>query len=165
MPRCAVAPAKLCVIAEQSDDGQPIVFTAFDANGRGKELAKLDTQPGGGYNWAVSLDGTRIAVLETSTMKIRIFFLANRTLKQVEVKGFQRLERIYWTADGKGWFISGSSEHVWNLLHVDLQGNATRLWHPPERGALVFGIPSPDGRHLAIIAYAINKNIWMMQDK
>ena len=62
----------LCVIAEQNQDGQPIIFTAFDAiEGRGAELTRFETKEGGGYNWAVSPDGTRIAVLATSGEKSR----------------------------------------------------------------------------------------------
>ncbi len=43
------APANLCVIAEQSADGKPLIFTAFDAlKGRGAEIARFETEPSRG---------------------------------------------------------------------------------------------------------------------
>jgi DNA-binding winged helix-turn-helix (wHTH) protein/Tol biopolymer transport system component len=45
-PRCAVAPSNMCVVAEQSAQGKPIIFTAFDAlKGRGPEIARFETDP------------------------------------------------------------------------------------------------------------------------
>jgi len=76
------SPAKLCVIAEQNEDGKPIIFTSFDAlNGRGPELTRFETEPGAGYNFAVSPDGTRIAVLKGKEAKIRILSLSGQPCK------------------------------------------------------------------------------------
>ena len=75
-PRCAVSPAKLCVIAEQSEDGKPIIFTGFDAlKGRGQELARFETEPGAAYNFALSPEGTRIAILKDHSGEARIHTL------------------------------------------------------------------------------------------
>jgi serine/threonine protein kinase len=162
-PRCAVSPAKLCVIAEQNEDGKPIIFTSFDALGRGPELTRFETEPGAGYNFAVSPDGTRIAVLKAKEAKIRILSLSGQPSREIAVKGWDHLERLFWAADGKSWFTSANTGKSWVLLHVDPQGKADRLWET-QGPTYVYGIPSPDGRHLAITSYNVDNNVWMMEN-
>lgn len=48
-PRCAVAPATVCAIASQSDDGKLVTFKDFDTRGPGAEVAKFQTEPTDGY--------------------------------------------------------------------------------------------------------------------
>jgi eukaryotic-like serine/threonine-protein kinase len=167
-PHCAVSPAKLCVIAEQDRGDQPIIFTAFDAlKGRGAELTRFQTEPGGSANWTVSPDGTRIAVVDAGpnvkASKIHTLFLNGRAPQEIAVKGWDHLAKLFWAADGQGWFTSGNTGNGWVLLHVDLQGNADRLWKA-EGPALAYGVPSPDGLHLAINAYTNDNNIFMIQN-
>jgi serine/threonine protein kinase len=167
-PRCAVSPAKLCVIAEQDQDGQPIIFTAFDTlNGRGAELTRFETKKGGGYNWAVSPDGARIAVLDVwpklEESKIHVLFLNGHAPGEIKVKGWSHLQRLFWAADGKGWYTSANTGKSWVLLHVDLQGNADRLWET-QGPTFAYGLPSPDGRHLAINAFINVNNVWAMEN-
>lgn len=77
--------------------------------------------------------------------------------------GWDHLQRLFWAADGKGWFTSANTGKSWVLLHVDLQGKADRLWET-QGPTLAFGLPSPDGRHLAINAYTNENNVWMMEN-
>ena len=58
------------------------------------------------------------------------------------------------------WFVSACTTAV---LRVDLQGNARVLCHPGAEETTV-GIPSPDGRHLAILGWSETGNIWMMEN-
>ncbi len=65
--RCTVLPARLCAIAERSADARQITFTALELPAaRGRELARFDADINGDYRWALSPDGTRIAVLNTT---------------------------------------------------------------------------------------------------
>jgi len=54
--------------------------------------------------------------------------------------------------------VQGGAE----LLRVDMHGGVTGLW--TFKGPRGTGIPSPDGRHLAITDYLQDSNIWMMED-
>jgi hypothetical protein len=47
------------------------------------------------------------------------------------------------------------------LLYVDLKGNASALWQT--KGYLARGVPSPDGRYLAICGALTNSNVWMLE--
>jgi DNA-binding winged helix-turn-helix (wHTH) protein/Tol biopolymer transport system component len=165
-PRCTFAPANLCAIVEQSADGKPLIFTAFDAlKGRGAEIARFETEPTADYSWGLSPDGTRIAIVKDGDNRIHIVSLKSEAPQEVAVKHWTNLDGvIFWAADGKGWFISSRSEMSDVLLHVDLQGEAHPLWSSNGRGSKVQALPSPDGRHLAIVATACNNNVWMMEN-
>jgi len=49
-----------------------------------------------------------------------------------------------------------------SLLHVDLSGNAQVLWEHKGAGD-IWGVPSPDGRYLAILGEVNNSNVWMFE--
>ena len=70
-----------------------------------------------------------------------------------------------WAADGKGLFVAdgvlgGTGVEV---RYVDLQGNAHVLWENHE-GNVTEGLPSPDGRHLAIMGLTVDGNMWMLEN-
>jgi Tol biopolymer transport system component/DNA-binding winged helix-turn-helix (wHTH) protein len=163
-PRCAVSPATLCVFAEQSEDGQPIVFTAFDAlKGRGQELARFEAEKAADYSWGLSLDGTRIVILKDRDRRIHTLSLTGHAPLEIEVKGWDHLKGVFWAADGKGWFTCSLRQTGSVLLYVDLQGNAEPLWEQ-EGNTVVYGMPSPDGRHLAIVGTNRSNNVWMLEN-
>jgi len=63
---------------------------------------------------------------------------------------------------GKGLLVSSRIPRSSVLLHVDLAGNSHLLWKK-DGGIGTFGIPSPDGRHLAMLGWTLNSNIWEME--
>jgi len=163
-PGCARSPATLCAIAERSQDLKQLIFTAFDPlQGRGPELARFDIDPQGNYDWALSPDGTRIAVLNMLEARIHILFLSRKVTEEFAVKEWKSLDSLAWTADGKALFVSSHTQRGSAVLHVDLRGNSQVLWKQ-EGGVGTSAIPSPDGRHLAIMGWTLNSNIWMMEN-
>ena len=163
-PGCARSPSTLCAIAERSQDLKQLIFTAFGPlQGRGGELTRFDIDPQGNYDWALSPDGTRIAVLSMLEGRIHILSLSRNAMEEFAVKGWKSLDSVAWTADGKALFVSNHTQDGSVLLHVSLQGNSQVLWRQ-EGGVGTFGIPSPDGRHLAIMGWTLNSNIWMMEN-
>jgi hypothetical protein len=82
----------------------------------------------------------------------------------VLVQGWTNLFNLNWAADGKGWYIcnapvAGGS----TFLHVDLQGHATVL-PLPENLNKFWGVPSPDGRHLAYSRTTFTANAWLLEN-
>ena len=167
-PRCARLPAQVCVIAERSDNGHKLIFTAFDpTKGRGKELVRLEVEPTSAYKMDVSPDGTRLAVLKRSEHRIQIFSMNGQPVSEIVVAGWKSLESLDWAADGKGLFVSGPRDGKSALLHIDLRGKATILWEQAgeQAGGLdVYARPSPDGHHLAMFGWSLSSNMWMLEN-
>jgi hypothetical protein len=88
----------------------------------------------------------------------------------IPVKGWPNPFTIDWAADGKAVFISHpglmespSGPIGTTLLRVDLHGNVQPLWET--RGArYTWGIPSPDGKYLAIRGATTERNAWMIEN-
>jgi serine/threonine protein kinase len=162
--RCAQSPATLCAIAERSADRKQLVFTAFDPmKGRGKELAEFKTEAAGEYQWDLSRDGAHIAILKKREGQIQILSLTGSAPREITVKGWNLLTNATWTADGKGLFASSFNERGSVLMSVDMSGNARILWEQLG-GINTYALPSPDGRHLAMLSWTNNTNMWMMEN-
>ena len=160
--RCAQLPATLCAIATVPDRNH-LAFVSFDPLvGRGHELARVEVEPEVNYTWALSPDGSRIAMLKRSTGEIHVLSIKTHEDHKITVQHWNNLLSLDWTADGKGLFTS-SMRPGGVLLHVDLQGHADVLWEP-KGTKMPWAVPSPDGRHVAMPGYAQNSNAWMMQN-
>jgi Tol biopolymer transport system component len=173
---CAKSPAKLCVIGERTPDGKQLIFTAFDPlEGRGRELSRFDIDPEAGYQWDLSPDGLHIAICRRLVARIQILSLSGQKLREISIKGWNGLQNVNWAADGKRLFVSTSIPDGAVLLQVDLHGNTNVIWE--QRGSpapftaipfggpsMPWGVPSPDGRHLAIYCWSLSSNIWMIEN-
>ena len=148
-------------IPELTSDGQKVSISAFDpARGRGHELIRLELH--GTPIWDLSPDGTRIANIKNRENAITVFSLKSTSHQaEIPVKGWS-IGSLYWAADGKGFFVSGEGRSGSGLLHVDLEGEVSTLWEQKGNAGL-YGVPSPDGRHLAIAATLNNSNVWMLE--
>jgi len=176
--RCSKLPADLCVILERSADHRQLVFTAFDAvKGRGRELARYDTEPtlDAEYAWDLSPDGKSIALLQRSQQTIHFLYLDDRASYEIVAKRRSSLQGLDWGADGKTLFVSSLTDEGSTLSQVDLRGNFNVLWEskgvvqpsntPFLSGpAVPWAVASPDGRHLAICLWSMTANIWMTEN-
>ena len=79
------------------------------------------------------------------------------------MKGWNSFQSVNWAADGKALFVTSPTQSGSALLCLDLRGDAHLLWE--QKGVLqAAGLPSPDGRHLAIYAFSVNSNFWMIEN-
>jgi hypothetical protein len=60
-------------------------------------------------------------------------------------------------------YLSSLNEKGSVLLGVNLRGNARVLWQQTGGGG-TYGVPSPDGRHLAMWGWTVETNMWMMEN-
>jgi Tol biopolymer transport system component len=161
--RCARLPATACVIAEESPDRKHLIFTSIDSlSRRGPEFSRFDTDPDRilDYHWALSADGVRLAVLNSSEAKIHILSLTGQPTTEIALDGWPSLGYVSWTSDGKRLVVGSYKNHDAALLNVDLEGKINLLWE--QQGAFgVSGVPSSDGRRIAIWLWTTNNNIWM----
>jgi len=170
---CAQSPATNCVFSEEAPLATQLVFSGFDpAQGRGQELTRINLpRPNPGYAWDLSRDGSRLAFAQIGSGegRIEILPLAGGEAHEVYVKGRSGLWRLHWAADGKGLLV-GAGSYVGlgapPLLYVDLEGRAEVLWQQTA-GSIwsTYGVPSPDGRHLALLGYGFaENNVWMLEN-
>jgi eukaryotic-like serine/threonine-protein kinase len=163
---CARAPASLCAISEASHDQKQLVITAFDPlKGRGKLLRTIDTDPTVTYTVQLSPDGATFAVsrLGEAEIHIRLLSVSGGSDREIRVKGWPNLTGLDWSADGKGFYCGSASPQACTFLYVDLEGNAHVLCQFKGVRGDIWGVPSPDGRYLAILGEVTNSNVWMVE--
>jgi Tol biopolymer transport system component len=165
---CSFPPNTTCVMGERDTEAAQYVFSSLDpVQGKGPELARIDDRPPF-INWALSPDGTQVAVVHNDDDSIRIVTLATgeeRVLRLTEWHG--GFEFISWARNGTGWFVNGRVDQLlFNrdaILRVDLDGQVhvlrgkTNEWH-------IMPVASPDGRRLAFATMPFHGNVWMIED-
>ena len=165
---CARPPSSTCVLAEQSDDHKQMIISILDPiKGRGSELARfrfdreLETleSPIG----VISPDGTRLAIARSPRSPIEIYSLNNKLISTIASQPEGKLIWLEWSADQKGLFVSRKGPTGNELAYLDFQGKAISLRKCVASDSC-YGLPSPDGRHLAIIDRDQSSNVWMMEN-
>lgn len=140
-------------------------MTAFDAvKGLGDELARIGLDPNtDGWDAAVSPDGANIALISGAPGQIKILSVRGGPARELQLEDSPRLLNSRWVGDGKTLFVSAAVSGGYALLRVGLDGKARPLIanHTPD---VVLGLPSPDGRSLAVMAATYNQNVWMMEN-
>ena len=75
------------------------------------------------------------------------------------------MSSLDWAVDGKG-FLVGTTTPGGMLLLVDLDGHTEVLWKTGTLWGITGprGLPSPDGRHLAMLGCNTDFNVWILQN-
>ena len=163
--RCTRPPANRC-IAGVLHPKELVVYALDPIKGRGPELLRIPVNADvEAPNLDLSPDGTSIAFISLNMFagRIRVISLLDASQRDVDVKGWNSLNHINWAADGKGWYVSSELALASTLLYVDLSGNATILLREPGLFTETWGIPSPDGKHLAFLRYNFGNNAWVLE--
>jgi eukaryotic-like serine/threonine-protein kinase len=167
---CSRLPSRTCVIAEQSDDRKQMIVSNFDViKGRGSELARfdfariLDNLFVDFLICTISPDGTRLAIARSPESPLELYSLHGKFMGKITSHGLGKLILLEWAADQTGFFVTRKVEGGTELLHLDLSGN-TRSLRTCFGDNNCFGLPSPDGRRLAICDRNWNTNMWMMEN-
>ncbi|MGA7414122.1 MAG: hypothetical protein WBW33_26855, partial [Bryobacteraceae bacterium] len=164
---CALAPSTLCVLQEFNPDETRMTFAAFDpVVGRGREITRIANDPNAPYAlWGVSSDGSRLAIAKfgESEGHIRILPVGGGSNRDVKVRRWGHFTSLDWARDGKGFYVSSVSRIGATLLHIDLEGNVHVLW-VTEGGERGWGVPSPDGKYLAVTHFVFDANVWMIEN-
>jgi serine/threonine protein kinase/Tol biopolymer transport system component len=160
---CTGKSANLCIYSSASEDRRELIFTAFDPiAGKGKEVARVATE--GDHDWMLSPDGSQIAFLKSPGNPIQVQFISLRggETRTMQVPGVSS-GGLSWASDGQGVLMGTEVSNSVTLLRVDLKGNAQPIWQRPGNGVIA-GLPSPDGRHIALGFNAGSKNVWLIDN-
>jgi hypothetical protein len=163
---CANPPSNLCVYGLQVPNQKDLIITSFEPNGgKGKELLRIPVEPGAEYYWGLSPDGSQVGVekSEWTTGQIRFFQLHGGGTRTITVQGYVNLRSLDWAPDSKSVFVSTSGPRDAELLRVNLEGLAQPIWQQ-SRSTQIWGIPSRDGRHLAMLGTSWDANVWMIDN-
>jgi len=106
-------------------------------------------------NWSLSPDGSQRAIIPYGSKgPIRFRSTLTGETQELTVKGWDHLESIEWSADGKAVFVSWHHESDSALLKVALDGTVSVLFR--SAGPQVIGpIPSPDGHSVVFAGLAL----------
>jgi Tol biopolymer transport system component len=160
---CARAAANLCAIAESTEDRKQAIVTAFDPlRGRGAELTRITIEPNVDWALALSPEGERFAVIRGSENRLQILSLKGDVLAEIAIPEWRAAGPIEW-ANGNGLFVPTLTPGGASLLYVNLQGKA-HVIRENRGGNYAPGLPSPDGRHIAMVGTAMNSNMWLMKN-
>jgi len=156
------------VLAEQSEDGRQLIVSILDPiKGRGSELTRFGFEREfdalDGPLCVISPDGTRLAIARNLENPIEIRSLHGQLIRTIPSQSFGVLSWLAWSADQKGFFVTRKGQNGDELLYLDFQGNAASLRNCVG-GDTCDGLPSPDGRHIAIGDKDQSNNMWMLEN-
>jgi len=167
---CTNRADNFCVFGQPSTGKNELVVVAFDpVEGPGKELVRIPLEVGTSadigfdYSWQLSPDGSRIGIVKRHSNQIRLVPLRGGPTRVITLKDFPDLLDLNWAIDSQSMFVSTLQSGGATLLRVALDGNAQPVWRQ-NQSKLTWGIPSPDGRHLAIMGANSEANVWMISN-
>ena len=163
---CARSPSRTCVIAERAEDQKQVVITAFDLlKGRGSELTRISVDPETETGpIKLSPDGSRLAVIRNTANPLQILSLKGELLREIKIPTWDHdTGPITWATDSRSLYVPVAAPEGAFLLHISLAG-AVHVLRTNEGGPYTSGIPSPDGRHIAIGTSVQTENVWMMEN-
>jgi hypothetical protein len=163
---CTNKTANLCILGRPVPEKNGLAIFSFDpVNGTQKELTRIPLTPGSDawldYSWQISPDGSRIAILRRHTNEIQMFSLSGELKETVTVHGHRDLTDVYWATDSQSMFVASMAPDGASLLHVETTGASRQIWRQPQT-TWIWGLPSPDDHHIAILGASCESSVWMI---
>jgi len=115
-------------------------------------------------NWSLSPDGSRRAVIAAGLQgRIRFRSTVSGETSELLVTGWEDMDSIDWSADGKSLFVGWHHESKSALLRVSLNGTVSVLFRSTSP-QVIGAIQSPDGRSLAFAGLSTTRNVWKIEN-
>jgi Tol biopolymer transport system component len=160
---CAMKPNSSCVLGQKEEKN--LVFYAFDpVRGKGEQLGKIEVSEY--FNWSLSPDGSRVALVDVATYpgRLEVLPLSDHIWQGISVEsGWGDLQEVAWAAEGKGFFASSNQSGSFSLLFITPAGQVKPILKRGSRGWINSPLPSPDGKYLAYSGVTIDANVWMVE--
>jgi Tol biopolymer transport system component len=168
---CPQEPGNPCVLNDR--EGKSLRFYTFDPlRGKGEPLGKIEVESYSGEEWAISPDGSQLAVVDfrgdprhKDRIEILTLSKSNRVWHEIAVEpGWGDYQSVAWAADGKGFFLTTWLPASFNLVHVTLSGKVQLLLNNARTQWMTKPRPSPDGKYLAFQAQTWDSNVWLLEN-
>ena len=158
---CPTQRGPLCVLDERVGDTEQ--FSYLDpVRGKLGPVRPPEPMPVE-LDWDLSPDGSTIAVLPRSGNDDRIWlFQGSLPRRELRIANAKQLRSVNWWADGKGFFLPGFGDGLRVLLSAPLAGQAVNISQEIS-GFPSWGVPSPDGKRLAYIAFLTSQKVWLVE--
>jgi DNA-binding winged helix-turn-helix (wHTH) protein/Tol biopolymer transport system component len=158
--QCARLPSTVCLYSITK--GNTSETYRFDVrSGKTTDPPQIDPE----CNWSLSPDGSLRAVVPTTPDQgtIRLRSISTGKTRDLVVEGWNGLKSLDWSADGKSLVVAwGNNERDSALLSVTLKGQVSVLLHSSDY--VLYAIPAPDGRSLAIAEGVGTRNVWQIEN-
>ncbi len=155
--RCSAAGP--CSVAQRlGQDRRYAVFEMDWKKGKGREIYRDTDGPSGTPD--ISPDGKWLATVSGAKIIVRSFS-TGAVVREIAVRGAAKLATLDYAPDGKGFYAGEVLPTEARQLYVDLSGATTLLWRQPG-SAIIWSVPSPDGRNLAMLMYTTEANVYMV---
>jgi hypothetical protein len=120
------------------------------------------------FNWTLSPDGKTLATARKNSSPgeptIRLLSLSDYGESTIEIKDWNAVQCLDWAADGKSlWASLYTTTGRRALVNIDMHGKIKPMLLE-NKMKLGWGIPSPDGRRLALWESSGTSNLWMLEN-
>lgn len=166
--QCAHASSRECLLSIATKDG--LNFFEFDSStGAKHELLRISDPGWEEYNWSLSPNGETLAltkiVRNAEEASLRLKPLRGGQDRVLALRDCFNLVSLDWAADGRSlWASAVMRGEVRALINVDLQGRVKPVLQArPGTPQIGWGIPSRDGKRLALWQYTGGSNAWMLE--
>jgi Tol biopolymer transport system component len=153
--RCSAAGP--CSVAQRLGENEGhAVFEMDLVRGKGREIYR----DGGNLSGTpdISPDGKWLAAVSGTTILLRSF-ATGAVVREIPVRGATRLATLDYAPDGKGFYAGDVSPTGARQLYIDLSGATTLLWRQPGN-SMIWAVPSPNGKNLAMLMYTTEANVY-----
>ena len=164
--QCARIPYTLCIYSK-IENGQQTFFTFDPVKGKGEVLQAAEVD-GDNFDWVLSPNGKYLAWARNRTPQkefgVRVLSLTEGWKRDIAVPGWSEIYGLDWAADSKSlWAAANNRRGARALLNVGFDGKV-RTMMSNQNAFLEWAIPSPDGRHLAIVQDSNTSNVWLLEN-
>lgn len=155
--QCSTLPAAVCMYSIAHGDG----MRTFSFDLKNGKLGP--PQDDASCNWSLSPDGSLRAIVCGRDGVIRLRPTTVGEAHDIHVKGWNELDSIAWSVDGRSVFVTWHQKSDSALLNVSLSGTASVLLRSSNANILG-AIPAPDGRSLALARSSTIRNVWQIDN-
>jgi len=158
--QCAPLPSTICLYSVMKENTSE-TFRFDVRTGKSSDPPQIDSP----CNWSLSPDGFTRAIVPESPKNgtIRLRSTLTGETRELAVKGWNELDSITWSVDGKSLLATWHHESDSALLNVTLDGKVSVLLR--SRSPEILGaIQSPDGRSLVIAEASTTSNVWKIEN-